>query len=109
MTKLFIGGFPLEMTEMELVQLVAPFADVVTIKLVRDKATRICKGYGFMEVADETHALNAISALNETLIGDRVLSLNIVPEAAPKVPARYQKVQRTSQQERPKRPRRPRL
>lgn len=108
MTKIFIGGFPLEMTEIELVQLVAPHADVVTIKLVRDKATKVCKGYGFMEVADETHALNAIDALNEMQMGDRVLSLNIVREEPLKAP-RYQNVQRAVLPERTKRPRRPRI
>lgn len=68
MIKLFIGGFPLDMSELELAQLVAPYADVVTIKLVRDKKTKVCKGYGFIEVADETHAFNAIDNLNSTII-----------------------------------------
>jgi RNA recognition motif-containing protein len=104
MTKLFIGGFPLEMTELEVVQLVAPYADVSTIKLVRDKVTKICKGYGFIEVTDETHALNAISNLDGMEMGDRVLSLNIAPEkAVPKAGPFYRKAEPA------KRPRRPRL
>lgn len=110
MTKLFIGGFPLEMTELQLVQLVAPYADVVTIKLVRDRATKLCKGYGFIEVSDEQQALNAIEALNTTMIGDRELSLNIVSEQASVKPPRYQKVGRPQPSaDRNKRPRRPRI
>lgn len=63
MTKLFIGGFPLEMTEMEVVQIIAPFAEVVTIKLVRDRATKKCKGYGFVEVNNEEDAKMAIGRI----------------------------------------------
>jgi len=40
MTKLFVGGFPLDMTELELVQLVSPHGTVNTIKIVRDKKNR---------------------------------------------------------------------
>ncbi|MBK0379224.1 RNA recognition motif domain-containing protein [Mucilaginibacter segetis] len=105
MIKLFIGGFPLDMTEMELVQIIAPYADVLTIKLVRDRATKKCKGYGFIEVADETHAYQAIGQLNGMLVGDRELSLNIVPEATPV----HRKAAPLDATARPKRPRRPRL
>jgi len=37
MVKLFVGGFPLEMTELELVKMIGPHGDVETIKIVRDK------------------------------------------------------------------------
>lgn len=80
MVKLFVGGFPLDMTELELVQMVSPFADVSTIKIVRDKKTRICKGYAFLEVTEEIDALNAINELNGTQMKDRELLLNIVPD-----------------------------
>jgi RNA recognition motif-containing protein len=85
MTKLFIGGFPLDITELALVQLVAPYGDVSTIKIVRDKKTRKCKGYAFIEMAELEGAQNAIEALSGTTFGDRELSLNIVQEkpAAP--------------------------
>lgn len=80
MTKLFVGGFPLDITELELVQLVAPYGDVSTIKIVRDKKTRKCKGYAFLEMADLEGAQNAIIELDGSLLGDRALSLNIVQE-----------------------------
>lgn len=109
MVKVFIGGFPLEMNELELVQLVAPFADVVTIKLVYDRGTKICKGYGFIEVTDEKDALNAIDNLNGNMIHDWELTLNIVPELLQKSKPTYRKVDRSINVERPKRPRRPRI
>ncbi|MDB5030630.1 RNA-binding protein [Mucilaginibacter sp.] len=78
MIKLFIGGFPLDMTELEIVQLVAFYANVCTIKVVRDKKTKVCKGYAFLEIADREGAELAIATLNGTLLAGRELRLSIV-------------------------------
>ncbi|MES2375099.1 MAG: RNA-binding protein [Bacteroidota bacterium] len=78
MIKLFVGGFPLDMTELEIVQIVAPYADVVTIKIVRDKKTKICKGYAFLEITDRAGAEQAIIELDGTPLAGRELRLNIV-------------------------------
>ena len=51
MVKLFIGGFPLDMDEMGLAQLIAPHGNIEVMKIVRDKKTRIAKGYAFVEMA----------------------------------------------------------
>ena len=88
MTKLFVGGFPLDMTELEIVQIVAMHANVVTIKIVRDKKTKICKGYAFLEIADRESAEQAVIELNGTSLAGRKLKLSIVEDepaaAAPK-------------------------
>ena len=90
MTKLFVGGFPLDITELELVQLVSPHGTVNTIKIVRDKKTGKCKGYAFLEMADKIDAENAIYALNGTMTANRALSLNIVEEVPVKpAPSRF--------------------
>lgn len=91
MTKLFVGGFPLDITEMELVQLISPHGTVSTIKIVRDKKTGKCKGYAFLEMVDKIDAENAIYALNGAMIKDKALNLNIVQETpAPKfVPKKF--------------------
>lgn len=72
------------MTELEIVQRVALYADVQTIKIVRDKKTKICKGYAFLEVTDRAGAEQAMDALNGTQIAGRDLLLNIVEEDQPK-------------------------
>jgi RNA recognition motif-containing protein len=80
MIKLFVGGFSLDITELELVQLFDPYCRVLTIKIVRDKKTRVCKGYAFLEVATEQDAENAVKELDGAQIGDRSLTVNIVRE-----------------------------
>ena len=86
MIKLFVGGFPLDITELELVKLFGPHADISTIKIVRDKKTRVCKGYAFVEIIDKDGVDRAIEALDGTAMGDKVLSVKITEEkqAAPK-------------------------
>jgi RNA recognition motif-containing protein len=81
MVKIFLGGFPLDKNELELVQLVSPYCEVLTIKIVRDKKTKICKGYAFLEVTSKQGALQVTEALDGTRWGDRLLSVNIVPES----------------------------
>lgn len=80
MTKIFLSGFPLDSMELELVQLVSTYAEVSTIKIVRDKATKKCKGYAFLEITDEAGADRAMDALDGTKWKGKVLTVNKVPE-----------------------------
>ncbi|SEA45791.1 RNA recognition motif domain-containing protein [Pedobacter hartonius] len=80
MVKLFIGGFPLNISELELVQLVSLHGTVSTVKIVRDKKTGICKGYAFLEMKSMTDAVNAVAALNGRVIDGQALSLKINKE-----------------------------
>ena len=115
MVTLFVGGFPLDMDEMDLVKIFMPFGQVSTVKIVRDKKTRICKGYAFLEVADAVAADDMISNLDKTPCGDRNLSDSVredIPKSenkTPRLPAKvvsYIKVQNSTEPERKKRPRR---
>jgi RNA recognition motif-containing protein len=91
MIKLFVGGFPLDTTELELVMLVSPHGSVDTIKIVRDKKTGICKGYAFLEMTDKDGAERAIEALDGTSIGDRMLSVKMTEEKPVPVKKTYSK------------------
>jgi RNA recognition motif-containing protein len=106
MVKIFIGGFPLQTDELAIVQLFAPFGDVSTIKIVRDRATGICKGYAFVEMLELAEAQNAIIALDGTEMGDRELKVNLVEEK--QAPPAYKRVVRNNNfaPEKAKRPRR---
>ena len=111
MVKLFVSGFPLNIDEIELAKMFSPHGDLKTIKLVRDKKTRVCKGYGFIEVSDQASADNMVSVLNGYPIGDRQLTVNIRPDepvAAPADPPVYRRVQKPDEPGFKKmRPRRP--
>ena len=80
MIKLFVSGFPLDITEIELAKLIAPHGDIATLKIVRDKKTRICKGYAFVEMETQEGAEQACVALNGTPMLDRELTVKISEE-----------------------------
>jgi RNA recognition motif-containing protein len=80
MIKLFVGGFPLDIEEIELVKLFAVHGDVSTVKIVRHKQTKICKGYAFIEMLERKEAENAVVALNGTMMDEKSLTVNINEE-----------------------------
>lgn len=107
----------MEMKELEIVQLIAVHGDVATIKVVRDRATRKCKGYAFVEMVSMDDALNVIDNLNGRTIGDRELTIKLAeegsakPKSAPSRPRTFNKPsgprdQGSSSDARQKRPRR---
>lgn len=104
-TKLFISGYPLDMEEMELAQLVSPYGDIHTIKIVRDKISRKPKGYAFLETASRKVAEQIIDALDGKVIEDKELTVNI-REDVPVMPVPiYKRVERSATPDRKKRPR----
>jgi RNA recognition motif-containing protein len=120
MIKLFVGGFPMDITEMELVMMFGLHGDVDTIKIVRDKKTGECKGYAFLEMKDKEGAERAIDALDGSYMGDRMLSVKVTEDKTAAPPARrpapkfsrsfpskpsYQKVERPGVDVKKKRPR----
>jgi RNA recognition motif-containing protein len=79
--KLFVGGLPPDIEEIELVQLLAIYGDVLTIKVVRDRLTKNCKGYGFLEMANIEAAENVISYMDGKPIRKKNnLTINLVKE-----------------------------
>ena len=125
MIKLFVGGFPLDITEIELVMLLSPHGDVSTIKIVRDKKTGHCKGYAFVEMKDKDGAERTVEALDGTFIGERLLSVKITEDKPTPVKKpffksggnfsskpsyskpSYSKVERPGEEVKKKRPRKP--
>ncbi|RYZ94596.1 MAG: RNA-binding protein [Sphingobacteriaceae bacterium] len=110
MVKIFLGGFPLDTNELELVQLVSLYGQVETIKIVRDKQTRKCKGYAFLEMKDRAAADAVIDALDGSAMGERELKVSIAPDkpatsAPPRSLGSFVKVRRPSDDQRIKRPR----
>ena len=80
--KLFVGEFPLDTEEIELAKSFAPHGDISTIKIIRDKKTKLCKGYAFIEMNDRAGAEAAVEALNGTMLDGKELTVNINEEPA---------------------------
>lgn len=100
--KIFISGYPQDYDELALVQLVSPYGEVSTIKIVRDKQSGKTKGYAFIEMVSLAAAEEVVIALDGLELKDKNLTVNIVEE---KLVAIYKKIDRVSSSAKPKRPR----
>lgn len=78
---IYVGNLAWKTRQKELKELFENFGEVNNAFIVRDKATRRSRGFGFVEMAEEQHAREAIEKLNNTVFLDRTI---IVNEAIPK-------------------------
>lgn len=75
-TKLYVGGLPYSTTDQELNDLFASHGTVTSAAVIKDKFSGQSKGFGFVEMSDDSEAKNAIQALNGTDFGGRSLTVN---------------------------------
>jgi RNA recognition motif-containing protein len=79
--KLYVGNLPYSVTDSELQQMFATHGTVTSAQVIMDRDTGRSKGFGFVEMANDTEAQTAIDALNGQQMGGRPLTVN---EARPK-------------------------
>jgi len=79
--KLYVGNLSYNVTNQTLEELFAPFGAVQSAQVIEDRETGRSKGFGFVEMADDNAAREAIKGLNETEHEGRPLTVN---EAKPR-------------------------
>ena len=75
-TKLYVGGLPYSTQEDALKDLFAQAGNVTSAVIIMDKMSGRSKGFGFVEMATEEEAQNAISMFNEKEFEGRKLTVN---------------------------------
>lgn len=63
-TKLFVGSLPWSVNDETLKNAFEAHGKVVSAKVITDRQSGRSKGYGFVEMAEEAEASNAIQAMN---------------------------------------------
>lgn len=79
--KLFVGSLPFSTTDDELNQLFSQHGAVSSARVLTDRETGRSRGFGFVEMDDDTEAKAAIEALNNYDLGGRNIVVN---EARPR-------------------------
>jgi cold-inducible RNA-binding protein len=77
MTKLFVGSLPFETSESELQSMFTAFGPVTSAKIINDRETGRSRGFGFIEMNDDTHAQAAIEKLHGSTVGSRQIVVNV--------------------------------
>ena len=79
--RLYVGNLSYEVDNSSLEALFAPYGEVRSADVIQDRDTGRSKGFGFVEMADDNAAQEAIRGLNESQQNGRPLTVN---EAKPK-------------------------
>lgn len=79
--KLYVGNLGYGVTSSALEEMFTPFGEVRSAQVIQDRDTGRSKGFGFVEMANDNAALEAIQALNEKEHDGRALTVN---EARPR-------------------------
>ncbi len=75
-TKLYVGNLSYQMTDQQLNDLFAEAGNVASAQVVTDRYTSQSRGFGFVEMATEDEAQQAIAAINGRNVGGRALVVN---------------------------------
>jgi len=78
---IFIAGLSYNITDNDLVDLFGEYGEIASAKVIMDRDSGRSKGYGFVEMENETAAQKAIEELNGAEYDGRVIS---VSEARPR-------------------------
>jgi len=81
MTNIYVGNLSYEATEDDIRQAFEAHGEVSSVQIIMDKMTGRSRGFGFVEMPEETQAQAAITALNLQEIRGRAITVN---EARPK-------------------------
>ena len=82
MKNIYVGNLDYGVTEEQLRTAFEPHGQVDKVTLIRDRDTGQPRGFGFVEMASDSEAQNAIQALNGAQVGGRAITVN---EARPRV------------------------
>jgi RNA recognition motif-containing protein len=78
---IYVGNLAYTVTEDELREAFAAFGEVSRANVIMDRDTGRSKGFGFVEMPDNSQAEAAIAGLNEQSLGGRAIRVN---EARPR-------------------------
>lgn len=78
---IYVGNLSYSLTESELREAFANFGEVSSAKILSDRETGRSRGFGFVEMPDDTEAQAAVANLNGKDVGGRPLRVN---EARPR-------------------------
>ncbi len=81
-TKLYVGNLSYDSTEQQLRDLFSQVGEISSVALISDRTTGQSKGFGFVEMATDEAAQEAISRFNGYSLDGREI---IVNEARPRV------------------------
>ncbi len=87
---IYVSNLSFAVTDEDLKSYFAEYGEVTSAKVIKDKFTSRSRGFGFVEMSDDTAAQKAIAELEGAMVDGRAIKVNV---ARPKEerPARSKK------------------
>jgi RNA recognition motif-containing protein len=77
---IYVGQLPYNVKEMELKELFSEFGEIASVNLIMDRYSGRSKGFGFIEMPNNSEADTAIKALNKSMLNGREIKVNQVQQ-----------------------------
>jgi RNA recognition motif-containing protein len=81
--KIYVGNLSFQTSDQDLEAIFAEFGSITSASVITDRDTGRSRGFGFVEMEDDSAAMNAIQGLNGREVDGRTLNVN---EARPRQP-----------------------
>jgi len=81
MVNIYVGNMSFDLTEEDLREAFGKHGEVSSVRIITDRETGRPRGFGFVEMANDDEAKQAMEAINGTELAGRELTVN---EARPK-------------------------
>jgi RNA recognition motif-containing protein len=79
--RIYVGNLPYSVTDEELRETFAEYGELASAEVIKDKFSGQSKGFGFVDMPNNSEADQAIKALNDQPLKGRKLTVN---EARPR-------------------------
>lgn len=73
---IYVGNMAYSLTEEEVRNMFSEYGEVTSVNIITDRYSGQSKGFGFVEMPNESEAEEAIKALNEAEVNGRNLRVN---------------------------------
>jgi len=78
---IYVSNLSFNVKDEDLKELFTPYGEVTSAKIIMDKMTNQSRGFGFVEMSDDTASQKAITELDGTTVDNRTIKIT---EARPK-------------------------
>ena len=87
--RIYVGNLPYSMTDDELRDTFSEYGEIASAEVIKDKFSGQSKGFGFVDMPNNSDADTAIKELNDSPMGGRKLTVNEARPRAERPPRRY--------------------
>lgn len=87
--RIYVGNLKYSVTDDGLREMFSEFGEVASADVIKDKFSGQSKGFGFVDMPNQSEAEDAIQALNDTMQDGRKLTVNEARPRTERAPRRF--------------------